>query len=273
MLETVGFCLFSRSTLILWKIIDPRHCVDWSPSRNPLEHVKSEFSSYKSLKICVKLWILQNLFYLWLIWEVILFCPLFGILWVILADQHIQHWNTCEFLWEYVEFIDSIELYASYVIMWTMWTFKSYYMFKSLTLCEILVNHCSSELMNIELYTNIESKGTMYPWNDWFYGNVMLTISLHIIETCWLLKLCRPSNLLMWTLLDFEPLNHFGPRHKAKCDHWLCGFWHWLKCVIDYLGLLTRLSVRKYFGHALWLMDIGPPPWDYNKDIGPSPSS
>lgn len=29
------------------------------------------------------------------------------------------------------------------------------------------------------------------------------------------------------------------------------------------------MNIEKYFGHALWVMDIGPPPWGYNKDIGP----
>lgn len=163
MFETIRSYLFFRSTPILWKIIDPRHCVDWSPSRNPLEHAKSELSPCESLKSCVRLWILQDLFYLWLIWKVILPCPLFGTLGVILAYLcDLIHWNTCEFLWEYVELTDFIELDASYVIMWTMWTLESYYMFESLTLYEILVNHCGYELMNIELYTNIESKGTMY---------------------------------------------------------------------------------------------------------------
>lgn len=57
-----------------------------------------------------------------------------------------------------MEFIESIKLYVSYVIMWIMWSFKSYYVFESLTLWEILVDHCDSEFMNIELYTNIESK-------------------------------------------------------------------------------------------------------------------
>lgn len=57
---------------------------------------------------------------------------------------------TSEFLWKYIEFIESIKLYASYVIMRTMWTFESYDVFKSLTLWEILVNHRDSEIMNIE---------------------------------------------------------------------------------------------------------------------------
>lgn len=39
-----------------------------------------------------------------------------------------------------------------------MWTIEFYYMFRIIELCEILVNHCDSNLMNIELCATIESK-------------------------------------------------------------------------------------------------------------------
>lgn len=141
------------------------------------------------------------------------------------------------------------------------------------------------------------------------YGNVMLMIALHIIETFWLLKPCRPLELLMWTYFWTLNLWLFGLTHKVKCEkvlwtcslallvefdtrlgpypwdwpehmntlHWTFGhrildfFEHWNLDSFEYwnLWILNTVNIKKYFRHALWLTNIGPPPWGYNKDIGP----
>ena len=143
--------------------------MDWFPLRNSLKHVKSEFFPCESLKICVKLWTIQDLFYSWSIWKIILPSLLFGTLRMLLVTYMTGFIRIhVKFLCKYIEFIDSVELYASYVIMWTKWTSETYFMFKSWTLWEILVNHCDSKLMNIKLYTNTESKWTMCLWHNWF---------------------------------------------------------------------------------------------------------
>lgn len=138
--------------------------------------------------------------------------------WSIWFDSLDYMWIS-KFIWKY------IELYASYVIMWTVSTFKSYYIIESSTLSKILVNHCDSKLVNIRLSTNLESKWTMCLWNDWFMKMWCLQLRCtsykhsdywnHVdLRTYW----CKP----FWTL-NLWPI--LGPVMGQSVTFWTMNFW------------------------------------------------
>lgn len=93
-----------------------KHCVDWFSTLNLLDYVKSESSLCEPLKIFVKLWILQNLHYLWLKWWVnLFFFPSFGTLqvifgWSLRLDSFENNLN----------FRISVNLYWTHWIYWTL---------------------------------------------------------------------------------------------------------------------------------------------------------
>ena len=88
------------------------------------------------------------------------------------------------------------------------------------------------------------------------HGDYMPKISL--LHYSKLSKSSDSSEFINVTLIELWAINFFGPRHQAKCDHWLS------------LGPLTRLSVGKCFRHILWFHGIWPCLWGLSRDLDPA---